>query len=490
MKEGVLMFDILEKKQISGDIIKHIDNSLPKSAYNTLNGYVIALEGWRRGLNLQIRVGYALRGSSRKVMFTLDDGKGTSYSFNSASTSKTTREARVTCINKELTKIALEKSKIPQAIGKGFDQNVRRDDMLAFANKIGYPVVVKPSDGYGGKGITTNIRNDEQLIQALEELKNDLKNKTKIIIEKHHIGNDFRLYVVGEEVVASAMRIPANIVGDGKSTINELIKEKNNLRRKSKGPSNRSIIYEDEELKTTLKEKKITLDYIPQKDEQIFLKKKANVSSGGESIDVTDEMRTEYKQIAIDAVKSIKGLHIAAVDLLIDDDKQSAIVLEINTKPGLDIQIYPTYGRARNLPEKLIDYLFPESIENKTINSRRMYFDYSNVYKMTYLDSVFHSVVIPPIPKAVVLRKYKIFLTKKHVNKFMRNVRHLAHRYRISGYITKRDEHLILVTAGSKRSQREIKQLIEERLEKYDPSFEIEVMVRTYPVRQGFRIIK
>ena len=489
MKDGVSMFDILEKKQISNDVVKHIDNSLPKNAYNTLNGYVIALEGWRRGLNLQMRVGYDLRGTSRKVTFTLDDGKGISYSFNSASTSKTTREAKLTCINKERTKLALESSNVPQAKGKGFDQNTLREEFITFANSLGYPVVVKPSDGYGGKGITTDIRDDEQLISALDELKSSLTSKTKIIIEKYHTGKDYRLYVVGDEVVASAMRIPANIVGDGKSTIKELIEQKNSLRRKSKGPSNRSIINEDEELKNTLKEKNLTLDFIPSKKELIFIKKKANVSSGGESIDVTDEMRSEYKQIAIDAVKSIGGLYIGAVDLLIDDDKRSAIVLEINSKPGIDIQIYPTYGRARDIPEKLIDYLFPESIENKTKNSRKMYFDYGNVYKMTYIDSIFESVIIPPIPEFLVLRKYKINVSKHHIKNFMKYTRHIAHRYRISGFISEKDDQIILVAAGSQKSTRETLQLLEDRLKQYDQPYHIKEMVRTLPVKQGFSII-
>lgn len=484
------MINIIEKKKITNDVIKHIDNSLPTKALDILNGYTIALEGWRRGLNLTMRLGTDLRKRTRKLTFILDDGEGTSYEFNSASTSKTTNEAKLTCMKKEKTKATFSQYNVSQAEGKSFTQDTYLEDMITYANEIGYPVVVKPNDGYGGKGITTNIKNDLQLKSALIEVESILNNKTQIIIEKHYTGYDYRLYVIEDEVIASALRIPANIIGDGKNTIGDLIIAKNKLRVKNKGPSNRSIINLDEELKNTLESARLTLDSIMPKGELLFIKQKANVSSGGESIDVTDEMRTEYKQIAIDAVKSIEGLYIGAVDLLIDDDKGTAIVLEINTKPGLDIQMYPTFGKARDIPEKLIDYLFPKSIDNKVENSKRMYFDFNSVFEMTYHKSIFDTVTIPKIPKFVALSKHKITIPKDKHKNFMFYLRMMAHRYRVSGSITEHEDHLVLVTGASQRSTREIKQVVEDKLVSYNEPYKVEEMIRTLPVKQGFELIR
>ncbi len=482
------MINLDSRRAISGDSIKHIDNSLPESAYNFLNGYAIALEGWRRGLNLTMKISYEWSAKARNLRFTLSDGKGTSYDFNSAAPSKMTREARQICQKKEATKKVFEEKGVPQAEGTFFDPDTPYSEMIAYAEKIGYPVVVKPNDSFGGKGITTNIQNEQKLIEALDEVKKYLKETTKIIIEKSYTGHDFRIYVIENEVIASAQRVPANVTGDGIHTIKELIDQKNKIRVNSKGPSNRKKILVDEELKTTLVEKNLTLDTVLPEGELLFLKKKANVSSGGESIDVTDELDEKYKKIAIQAVQAIEGLHMGAVDLLIDEEKGTAIVLEINTKPGLDIQMYPTFGKAADIPTKIIDYLFPETVNYNKVSSRRMYFDFESILEMTYKRSIFKSVEVPKIPSNIVLKKFVIRLPKDKQDSFMSNVQRTAHRYRISGSIRKLSDRLILVMGGNKKKMESMLEFIHESLAKYKDT-SITEMVRTLPVRQGFDVI-
>ncbi|MFB4474003.1 hypothetical protein ACDI16_13875 [Oceanobacillus caeni] len=487
--ENYYMLDLDRRRSISGQSIRHIDNSLPSSAYSILNGYAIALEGWRRGLNLSGKVSYEWGPKSRIFRYTLSDGKGTSYDFNSAAPSIMEDEARRICRKKELTKQAFIENGVPHAEGTFFNSDTPYSEMIEYAAKIGYPVVVKPNDSYGGKGITTDIQNDQQLEEALDALKPDMNKHTKIIIEKCFTGEDFRVYVIEDEVIASVQRVPANVTGDGKSTIMELINEKNKIRRVSKGPSNRKIIGIDEELKNTLIEKKVTLDTVLPEGELFFLKKKANVSSGGESIDVTDELSEEHKRAAVKAVQAIEGLHVGAVDLLIDEEKGTAIVLEINTKPGLDIQMYPTFGKARDIPTKLIDYLFPDTINYKKVSARRMYFDFDSLFEMTFKRTIFKSVEIPKIPTNIVLKKYVITLPTNKQDAFMGAVQRAAHRYQISGSLKKLSDRLVLVMGGNSRNIKSVLEIIQEKLDSYGQTTTMREMLRTKPVRQGFDLI-
>lgn len=483
------MLDLESRRVISGQSIKHIDNSLPSSASSILNGYAIALEGWRRGLSLTMKISYEWGPKSRIFRYTLSDRKGISYDFNSAAPSIITEKARRTCLKKELTKEAFQERGIPHAEGRFFNSDASYEEMVEYANKLKYPVVVKPNDGYGGEGITTDIQNDQQLNEALNALKPNLGKFTKVIIEKCYTGYDYRVYVIEDEVIASVQRVPANITGDGKSTIMELINEKNKLRVKNNGPSNKKKIGIDEELKNTLLEKNLNLNTTLPRGELLFLKKKANVSSGGESIDVTDELSEEHKRISIEAVQAVEGLHMGAVDLLIDEEIGTVIVLEINTKPGLDIQMYPTFGKARDIPTKIIDYLFPGTINYNKVSSRRMYFDFDSFYEMCYKRTIFGTVEIPDIATNIITRKYVITLPKNKQDRFMNIVQRAGHRYQISGSIKKLSNRIVLVMGGNSKNIKLMLEVINGELSKYKGQTTMKEVIRTKPVRQGFDII-
>ncbi|MED3655573.1 ATP-grasp domain-containing protein [Heyndrickxia sporothermodurans] len=483
------MLDLDSRRAISGQVIKHIDNSLPDSASSLLNGYALALEGWRRGLDLSMKISYEMGLKSRNFRFTLSDRKGTSYDFNSAAPSVMSDEARRICRKKELTKKVFKEKGVPHAEGTHFSTDTSYDKIIEYANKLGYPIVIKPNDAYGGKGVITDIQNDQQLIESLKSTKHDMGRFSNIIVEKCYTGNDYRIYVIEDEVIASVQRVPANVTGDGKSTIIELINEKNKIRMNNKGPSNQKKIRIDGELKTTLLEKKLTLDTVLPEGKLVFLNKKCNVSSGGESIDVTDELNETYKQIAIDAVKAIDGLHLGAVDLLIDEQKGTAIVIEINTKPGLDIQMYPTFGKARDIPTKIIDYLFPDTINYNKVSSRKMFFDFDSVYEMTYQRSIFKTVELERIPSNIKLKKYVITMPIEKQDSFMGTIQRAAHRYKISGSLKRLSNRMILVMGGNSKNINLMLELINDNFAKYGGKCTLEEMVRTKPVRQGFDII-
>ena len=484
MKRGKYM-----DKTLSGQVIKHINNSLPETASNFLNGYAIALEGWRRGLNLTMGISYEWSSKSRILRFNLSDDNNNSFNFNSAAPSKMTNAARKICRNKDLTKEVFNEKGVPQAEGKGFSQKDNIDDMLEFAKKIGFPVVLKPNNGEGGKGVVTNIENSSDLRNEIKILIENSSSDTKIIIEKFYTGNDYRVYVIEDKVIAGAIRLPANVLGTGQHSIKQLIDIKNKERAKNKGPSNKKKINIDQELLSVLKNKGITLDTILPEGELLYLKIKCNVSSGGESVDITDELTEEEKKIAISAVKAIDGLHMAAVDLLIDKDKKTAIVIELNTKPGLDIQMYPTFGKARDIPTEIIDYLFPDTINYDKNSSKKMYFDFDSVFNLTFKRTVFSKVEIPLIPNNIILKKYVIELPNNRIMNFMGRVQRIAHRYKISGTIKRHTNKVVLVVAGDVKNVYEGLALFEDVIRSYNVNYEIKEMLRTLPVKQGFECI-
>src|SRR5699024_1973377 len=131
-----------------------------------------------------------------------------------------------------------------------------------------------------------------------------------LIIEEYVEGEEYRVYVVDNEVVAATKRIAANVIGDGVSTIKELIEKKNEIRKENPYLA-KKLIKIDDPVITYLNKQEITIDDVPQKNEYIRLKGQANISAGGDPIDATDDLDKKSKQLAIDAVKSIPNLHHA-----------------------------------------------------------------------------------------------------------------------------------------------------------------------------------
>src|SRR5699024_11142728 len=134
---------------------------------------------------------------------------------------------------------------------------------------------------------------------------------------------DCRVYVIENKAIAAIERIPANVVGDGISSISKLLKRKQRQREMNPALYGRKIRM-DKETDNMLKKQNYSMDSIPEKDERVYLKSKNNVSAGGDSVDVTDVLSDEIKQIAIDAAKSIPGLVQAGVDLMVNLEQNKA----------------------------------------------------------------------------------------------------------------------------------------------------------------------
>jgi cyanophycin synthetase len=286
-------------------------------------------------------------------------GYGMNQKRIQATVSSTTSNIAVEiACDKEETKNLLEAASIP--IPRGtiiYDE----EDMERAIKRIGYPIVLKPVNGNHGRGATINIQNWEQAQEALVVAK---KISRGVICEKFITGFDFRLLVINYKLVAAAKRTPACVVGDGKSTIKELIDTINSDPRRGYGHEKvLTAIKLDEMTLNILKDKNLKLEDVIAKDEILYLKKTANLSTGGTSTDITDIVHP-YNVFMAERIARIIGLDICGIDIMAPDlstpiKENGGAVLEVNAAPGFRMHIAPAEGLARNVAEPVIDMLYP-----------------------------------------------------------------------------------------------------------------------------------
>lgn len=260
--------------------------------------------------------------------------------------------------DKERSKNILRSMGIPVPIGHSVDD---LEEAKKVAERIGYPVVVKPTVGNHGRGITTDIGDEGELGRAYDIAR---KVYREVIIEKHLQGFDYRLLVIDGKLAAAALREPAYVLGDGSSTVSELIEEVN--RDPSRGfghEKNLTRINIDYMTERLLKMKGLTLETVLPRGEKVFIKSTANLSAGGKAIDVTDMVHPMIRSMA-ERISKIIGLNVMGIDLIsptvsepLNEDHSG--VIEINAAPGFRMHLNPSEGKPRNVAENVIDMLFP-----------------------------------------------------------------------------------------------------------------------------------
>ena len=226
---------------------------------------------------------------------------------------------------------------------------------------VGFPMVMKPLNANHGRGITTNITTKEQAEVALMDAR---QHGRHVICEKYITGYDFRVLVINYKFVCAALRTPASVIGDGINTIQYLVDRENEDPRRGYGHEKvLTQIKVDGYTKKMLDEKNYTLETIPLKGEIVYLKPTANLSTGGTSNDVTDEVHPVNIFMA-ERIAKIIGLDICGIDIMAKDLKtplseNGGAVLEVNAAPGFRMHVEPSIGIPRNVAEPVIDMLFP-----------------------------------------------------------------------------------------------------------------------------------
>jgi cyanophycin synthetase len=264
-----------------------------------------------------------------------------------------------TASDKQETKRLLRRAYIPVPEGELVTTLEELNDAV---KHLGYPVVLKPLDANQGKGITTNIRSEEQLGLAFSLAQ---AHSEQVIVERFIEGYDYRVLVVDHKVIAVAKRLPAMVIGDGRSSIKQLVDEVNKDPRRGTGHENMlTQITIDKATEKLLSEKGLSPEAILKKDERLFLKTTANLSTGGTSEDVTDTIHPENIFLAERISRTINldicGIDIVAVDLTKPMNETNGAVLEVNACPGLRMHISPSSGYGRNVAAPILDMLFPK----------------------------------------------------------------------------------------------------------------------------------
>ena len=222
------------------------------------------------------------------------------------------------------------------------------DDAVAAAERIGYPVVVKPFNANHGRGISIHLSTAEQVRTAFEVAR---EHSRSVIVESFITGDDHRMLVINGELVAVSQRVPGHVVGDGVHTIEQLVEEVNSDPRRGIGHEKvlTRLVF-DHQAETMLARKGYTKDTVPAAGERVFLRSTGNLSTGGTATDVTDLVHPDNVEMATRAVKAI-GLDVGGVDFLTTDITESykeigGAICEINAAPGFRMHMAPSEGRA------------------------------------------------------------------------------------------------------------------------------------------------
>ena len=278
--------------------------------------------------------------------------------IQATTTSKTNMISVDIAGDKSATKKLLGDMGVP--VPRGYEIR-EEDDLERTVDRVGYPVVIKPLDGNHGKGATVGITNIDDARTAFAKAK---EYSRWVIVEKQLIGNDFRALVVNNRLIAVAERVPANVVGNGKSTIQELIDKTNEDPRRGYGHENvLTQITIDQQTERLIKAKKYTLETVLPKGEVLYLKTTANISTGGTAIDRTDEVHPE-NVFLFERIARIIGLDIAGIDVIAPNvaeplSENGGGIIEVNAAPGFRMHLAPSEGIGRNVAEHVVDMLFP-----------------------------------------------------------------------------------------------------------------------------------
>jgi cyanophycin synthetase len=279
-----------------------------------------------------------------------------------AETDETSAIAESISSEKDLTKSLLQSCGVPVPEGRIVDSP---EDAWDAAEDIGIPVVVKPSDGNHGRGVSTDLKTREE-IEAAYRLADE--EGSEVIVERFVRGNEHRLLVIGGKLVACARGEIACVTGDGVSTIAQLIDSQINTDPRrgitEDFPLNRVLLDEDPAVLLELTRQGLAPESIPPVGKSVLVQRNGNVA-----FDVTDDVHPSVAAAASLAAR-IVGLDIAGVDLVAEDvsrplDEQGGAIVEVNAGPGLLMHLKPATGKARPVGRAIVDHLFPQQNDGR-----------------------------------------------------------------------------------------------------------------------------
>ncbi|HEV7889979.1 MAG TPA: cyanophycin synthetase [Pyrinomonadaceae bacterium] len=278
--------------------------------------------------------------------------------IQAATTDMSSAVAVETSCDKDLTKLLLEQSSVPVPAGLTVKTE---DEAVAALETLGAPVVVKPLDGRQGHGVSLNLSTAEE-VRAAFRIAADYSHE--VLVEELIRGRNYRVLVVGGEVVAASERLPCHVKGDGTHSVADLVEIANRDPLRGDGhekPLTKIVV--DEIALAHLRKNGLTPAHVPEEGETVTLRDSINLSTGGVARDVTDEVHESVKLLCERAARAV-GLDICGVDLVLEDisapfEKGRGVVIELNASPGLRMHHFPSEGRPRDVGSKIVSMLFP-----------------------------------------------------------------------------------------------------------------------------------
>jgi cyanophycin synthetase len=275
-------------------------------------------------------------------------------------TDRTAYLAAALSTDKELTKDLLRQVGVPVAEGRRVSD---ADDAWAAACAVGLPVVVKPVDADYGKGVALNLTTRSQVVEAFEQAR---VISIEVMVERFAPGNEHRILVVGGRVVAAVRRDPPQVVGDGRSTVAELVEQANRDPRRGSIESTplSKLDIGNPAAAAVLAEQGYRPDSVPPAGVAVLIRRNSHRRSGGTTTDVTDQVHPEVAARMTDAARVV-GLDLAGIDVMALNigrplEEQGGVVLEVNFEPELLMHLKPTYGSPRPVGEAIVGLVFPE----------------------------------------------------------------------------------------------------------------------------------
>lgn len=356
-------YKITEKIKEEGyiDTFLNLAKMYKESAYKNrfkLEGYedlelstqILMKESIKRGITVNVV-------DRSENFISLKKGEKIEYVKQATKTSKDTYVSVLIMENKTVTKKVLAEKGVK--VPKGEEFNNIEDAKIKARNYINKPIVIKPKSTNFGIGINifpegTNL---EDIIHAFEIA---FKNDNTVLIEEFIKGKEYRFLVINDEVVGILHRVPANVIGDGEKSITELVEVKNQDPLRGKGyvtPLEKIRLEENAEL--FLKQQGKNFAYVPKKDEIVYLRENSNISTGGDSVDYTDDIPQKFKDIAVNAAKAA-GAKICGVDMMLEDysdENTNYAIIELNFNPAIHIHSYPYKGKERKIATHVLKLL-------------------------------------------------------------------------------------------------------------------------------------
>ena len=286
--------------------------------------------------------------------------------FYAQISSETTAFALYCCNNKRIAKSIIEASGLSVSKGYLIKYSDQQQYHLNIFKNLKKPLVVKPVDDQQGNNVYINICNTNQYVRAIKEIYSSCgKKKIDLLVEQMFEGNEYRILATQKKILSVIKRLPANVIGDGKSTIQQLVEIKNQDPIRIELPTYNQIVV-DQKVIDFLKKQNLTLQTIVKINKRVFLRLHSplDISLGGDTIDVTDKIHPSVGKIVAKIMESIPGLAFTGIDYMTKDiyKEQTAnnyIIVEINASPSLDWNEYPIEGPKRRVAYEFLKVMFP-----------------------------------------------------------------------------------------------------------------------------------